>query len=308
VVKLNEPIGPVVEEAIRKMEPGGVVLLENLRFSPGETANDPEFAQALARLGEVFVNDAFGTLHRAHASTYGVAQHLPSAAGLLLQREVQTLSKLLDDPERPYWAVVGGAKLSDKIRVLKDLLPRVDGFMIGGAIAFGFLKVQGLPVGKSLVDEELIPEIQHVMGEAESQGVEIVLPQDVVVAPELKARTPTQIVQADQIPEDQSGFDIGPKTIEAFKERIQQSKSLLWAGPLGAFETPPFGEGTFQIARAIADSTETFAVIGGGETASALKAAGIGETKDIYISTGGGATLAFLGGQTLPALEVLKAD
>ena len=306
VKKLDDCIGPAVEAAVAQMQPGDVVLLENLRFHPGETANDPGFAQALARLGELYVNDAFGTLHRKHASTYGVAQQLPAYAGLLVEREVQMLSRLLEGPERPYFAIVGGAKLSDKIGVLDDLLPRVDGFLLGGGLVFTFFKAQGLSVGKSLVDEELISEAQRFMEDARSKGVEVLLPEDVVVAPELAPNPPTRVVSVREIPDDQMGLDIGPKTIEAFKAKIQKAKTLLWAGPLGAFETPPFERGTVEIAQAIAKS-QAFAVVGGGDTAAALKVAGV-ESENIYISTGGGAALAFVGGRSLPALEVLRAD
>lgn len=307
VTKLDESVGPKVEKAVGEMKPGDVILLENLRFYPGEEANDPQFAQALARLGDVFVNDAFGTAHRAHASTYGVAQHLPSAAGLLLAREVQMLSKVLDSPARPYWAMVGGAKLSDKIDVLKDLLPRVDGFLIGGGIAFSFFKAQGLSVGKSIVDEKMIPEIQRFLRDAKTKGVEVVLPQDVTVASELKAYASHTYVGTHEIPQAKMGLDIGPKAIETFQQHVKKAKTLVWAGPLGAFETPPFGEGTFQVARAIAESPGVYAVIGGGDTASALNTASI-VAKNIYFSTGGGAALEFMGGRKLPPLELLRAD
>jgi len=216
------------------------------------------------------------------------------------------LSKVLDSPARPYWAMVGGAKLSDKIQVLKDLLPRVNGFLIGGGIAFSFFRAQGLSVGRSLVDEKMIPEIQRFLEDAKKRRVEVVLPHDVTVASELKAYAPHEAAQIHQIPPDQMGLDIGPKSIRDFQNRILKAKTLVWAGPLGAFETPPFGEGTFQVARTIAQSPEIYAVIGGGDTASALKAAGI-VAENIYFSTGGGAALEFLGGRPLPALEILKA-
>lgn len=310
VKKLDDCIGKGVEAEIGKLRPGELILLENLRFHPGETANDPEFARQLARLADLFINDAFGTAHRAHASTLGVAQHLPAAAGLLLEREVERLSRLLNNPERPYWATVGGAKLKDKIRVLTDLMPRVDGFLIGGAVAFSFFRAQGLPVGRSLAEEELIPEAEKFLKDAQEQGKEVLLPEDVVVAAALAPHTQTQVVAKDQIPPDQMGLDIGPQTVEAFTSQIRKVKTLLWAGPLGAFETPPFGEGTFQIARALARSPGTYAIIGGGDTASAISASGVKveEVENIYVSTGGGAALAFLGGRTLPALEALRAD
>ena len=305
VKKLNDCLGPDVETAVETMRPGDVVLLENLRFHAGEEANDPEFAKALARPAELYINDAFGTAHREHASTVGVAQLLPSVAGLLLEREVERLSRLRDHPERPYWAIVGGVKLSDKIKALRDLLPRVDGFLLGGGIVFTLFQAQGLSVGRSLVDESLLPEASKFLEEARARGTAVELPRDVVVAPALESNPPTQIVSADQIPDDQMGLDIGPETIETFRSRIREARSLLWAGPLGAFEVPPFHQGTAQIARAIVESG-TFAVIGGGDTAAALKAAGVEVAKNIYVSTGGGAVLAFVGGRSLPALEVLQ--
>jgi len=306
VRKLDDCIGEGVEDEVKRLKPGEVALLENLRFHPGETANDPEFSKKLARLGDLFINDAFGTAHRAHASTLGVAQHLPSAAGLLVEREVKALSRLLDGPGRPYWALVGGAKLKDKIWVLSDLLPRVDGFMIGGAVAFSFLRAQGLSVGKSLVDEELVPQAEKFLKEARSRGAQVLLPEDVVVADELSPNAKPRVVAAGEIPDGVMGLDIGPKTVERFAAKIKAAKTLLWAGPLGAFEAPPFSEGTFQIARVIAESPGTYAVIGGGDTAAAFKASGVKEAGHIYVSTGGGATLAFLGGRELPALEALK--
>ncbi len=307
VKKLGDCIGGDVEVEIQKMRPGEIVLLENVRFHPEEEANDPEFAASLAKLGDVFINDAFGTVHRAHASTHGVAQHLPSAAGLLLEREVQSLSKVRESPEHPYWAMIGGAKLSDKIDVLQDLLPRVDGFLIGGGIAFTFFKAQGLSIGRSIVAEKMIPEVRRFLQEAKERGIEVALPQDVVVASELRAQVPTQVVMIDRIPAGQMGLDIGPKTIEDFKQRLAEARTLVWAGPLGAFETPPFEQGTFQMARAIEKRPELYAVIGGGDTAAALKAAGI-TAENIYCSTGGGAALEFLGGRKLPALEILKVE
>ncbi len=306
VRKLDDCVGPDVERTVGALQPGDVVLLENLRFHPGETENDPAFAEGLARLGELYVNDAFGTLHRRHASTYGVAQRLPAYAGLLVEREVQMLSRLRERPERPYYAIVGGAKLSDKIGVLRDLLPRVDGFLLGGGLVFTFFKAQGLEIGRSLVDESRLEEARTFLKDAEARGVDVVLPEDVVVAPELAPNPPTQVVSVREIPRDQMGLDIGPKTVEAFRSRIRGARTLLWAGPLGAFETPPFERGTVEVARAIAASG-AFAVIGGGDTAAALKLAGV-EGGNLYVSTGGGAALAFVGGRELPALEPLRAD
>lgn len=304
VQKLDDCVGPDIEEAVRAAGPGDVILLENLRFHAGEQQNDPEFAQALARLGDLYVNDAFGTAHRKHASTYGVARLLPAVAGFLVAREVERLSRLREDPERPYYAIVGGAKLSDKIKVLRDLLPRVDGFLLGGGIAFTLLKAQGYAVGRSLVDAHLLPDAEAFLKEAESQGKVVELPRDVVVAPELVPNAPTQVVPVEEIPEDRMGLDIGPATVAAFQARVEEAKSLLWAGPLGAFETPPFHEGTRRVAEAIARS-RAFSVIGGGDTAAALKALGIALPENVHVSTGGGAALEFVSGKSLPGLEPL---
>ncbi len=304
VKKLDDCVGPDVEEAVRSLSPGDVVLLENLRFHVEEQANDPEFAQALARLGELYVNDAFGTAHRKHASTYGVARLLPAVAGFLVQTEVERLSRLREGPERPYYALVGGAKLSDKIQVLRDLLPRVDGFLLGGGIAFTLLKAQGYAVGRSLVDEGLLPDAEGFLKESEAQGKVVELPRDVVVAPELRPGVPARVVRVEEIPEGEMGLDIGPATVEAFRARVEGARSLLWAGPLGAFETPPFHEGTRRVAEAIARS-RAFAVIGGGDTAAALKSLGIELPENVYVSTGGGAALEFVSGKSLPGLEPL---
>lgn len=306
VRKLDETVGPSVEEALTAMAPGEIVMLENVRFHPGEQANDAEFADALARLGECYVNDAFGTAHRAHASTHALPQRLPAAAGLLLQREVEMLSRLLEDPDRPFWAMIGGAKLSDKLPVLHNCLGRVDGYLVGGGMAFTLLKAQGYEVGRSLVDDERIPEIQTFLGEAQRRCIEVILPPDVVTAARLAANVSTQVVDCGSIPHDQVGLDIGPETIQTFREKIRSSRTLVWAGPLGAFETPPFHEGTVRIAQAVADAPDTHCVIGGGDTASALAMAGVRESENLRVSTGGGAALRLLGGQTLPALEVLQ--
>lgn len=307
VKKLEDPVGPKVEQAVASLPPGDVALLENLRFHPGEQANDPEFARGLARLGDVYVNDAFGTAHRRHASTYGVAQLLPAVAGFLVQKEVEMLSRLRENPQRPYYAIVGGAKLSDKIKVLRDLLPRVDGFLLGGGIAFTLLKAQGYAVGRSLVDEALLPDAEAFLQEAQSQGKVVELVRDAVVAPRREAGVPPRVVPVGRIPADAMGLDIGPETVEAFRARIEEAGSLLWAGPLGAFETPPFHEGTRRVAEAITRS-KAFAVIGGGDTAAALKVLQIPPTENIYISTGGGAALAFVSGKPLPALEPLLKE
>lgn len=307
VQKLDDCIGAEVQKATAKMREAEVILLENVRFYKQEEENDEKFAQSLAELADVFINDAFGAAHRAHASTYGVARFLPSAAGLLLEKEVKMLSRVTQKPKRPLLAIVGGAKLEDKIGVLKDLLNKVDGFLIGGGIAFTFLKALGHPVGRSIVAEDLIEEAKRFLKLAAEASVEVVLPIDVRIAQALDAKSRAKTVKVDGIEEGWMGLDIGPKTIEAFKKRIPKAKTIVWAGPLGAFEIRKFASGTREIAKAVAQC-KAFAVIGGGETGQAIEQFGLARAKNIYISTGGGATLEFLGGRKLPAIEVLRKN
>ena len=304
VKKLPDCIGPEVEKAIAEMEPGEVVLLENLRFHPGEEENDPRFAQALARLAEFFVNDAFATAHRKHASNYGVAKLLPSAAGLLMEREIGVLSKIRDAPDHPFVALIGGKKAEDKLGVLFDLLGKVDTFLIGGGVAFTFLKAKGYDVGGSIVDEARLEEVKRFAAEAYRRGATVVLPQDVVVAEEFSPEAESAIVDIEKIPSGWMGLDIGPETAREFRRRVREAKTILWTGPLGAFELPQFVEGTKAVAEAVAESP-AFSVIGGGETAEAVAAFGLAE-KMGYISTGGGATLHFLRGKELPGVELLR--
>ncbi len=305
---LPDCVGTQVEQTLSTLSPGQVVLLENVRFHPGEEANEAGFARQLARLADCYVDDAFGTAHRAHASTYGVARLLPAAAGLLLQREVETLSRAVENPVRPFWAIIGGAKLSGKLSVLQYLLDKVDGFLIGGGVAFTLLRARGLAIGRSLLDEPALPQVQRTLEQAQERGKQMLLPVDLQVAPALRAGSAAHVVPVEHIPPDQMGLDIGPETIRLFEQRVKRARTLLWAGPLGAFETPPFGEGSFAVARAIASSPQTFAIIGGGDSAAAFHAAGLGETPNVYISTGGGATLAFIGGRKLLPLEILRAE
>lgn len=303
---LADCIGPEVEQAVNSLNPGEIILLENLRFHKGEKANDSGFAASLAKLGDIFVNDAFGTAHRAHASTSGIASHLESAIGLLLENELHALGVLLENPEQPYWAMIGGAKLADKIGVLRHLITKVDGIMIGGGAAFTFLHAQGIQIGKSLLDESMLSEVPELLGKAEEHGVEILLPVDVVIAPALKEGVWTAVVPASEIPENRLGLDIGPDTVKLFSEKIAAARSLLWAGPLGAFENPLFADGSFEIAKAISRNDSAFSVVGGGDTAACFMQSGAQETPNIHISTGGGASLAFLGGEELPALQALE--
>lgn len=303
VTKLDDCLGPAVQEAANQMRPGELVLLENVRFYPGEEANDENFACGLAELADRYVNDAFGTAHRAHASTYGVAKLMPAAAGLLLEKEVAMLSRATENPQRPFLAIVGGAKLSDKIGVLKDLIGKVDAFLIGGGVAFTLLKAQGAHIGNSIVDEKMLGEAKLCIQKAREHGTELLLPIDVQIAQDLS--TSRAVAPADRIPAGWQGWDIGPETIKAFQERVKQAKTIVWAGPLGRFERLPFGTGTRAVARAIAESS-AFAIIGGGDTAAALQQGGLSEAKNIHFSTGGGATLEFLSGRKLPPIEILR--
>jgi len=304
VQKLDDCVGPDVASAIAAGKEGDLFLLENVRFHREETTNEAGFARELAGLADLFVNDAFASVHRAHASTLGVADYLPSYAGLLMEREIEALSKLTGDPERPYLAIIGGKKARSKLGALRDLLARVDGVLIGGGVAFTFLKSGGGEVGASEVDEGLIDEIPGILASAGERGVKIDLPVDAVVAEEISASAETRIVDARAIPDGSIGLDIGPETIERFKDRIASAKTIVWAGPMGAFEIDPFSAGTRAIAEAVADS-EAFSVIGGGETGEAIERFGLADRVS-YISTGGGAALAFLRGKTLPALEALR--
>ncbi|MCX8102889.1 MAG: phosphoglycerate kinase [Candidatus Bipolaricaulota bacterium] len=307
VTKLDSCIGPEVSRAISQMKPGEIVLLENVRFYPQEEANDENFARELAQLADCYVNDAFGTAHRAHASTYGVARFLPSAAGLLLEREVTMLSKATKDPKRPFLTIVGGAKLKDKIGVLTDLIGKVDAFLIGGGVAFTLLKAQGARVGSSLVDEKMLDEARQCLEKAREHKTEIILPHDVHAVRESTAGGEQAVVPAAAIPDGWQGWDIGPKTIQIFQERVERAETIVWAGPLGKFEQPPFDTGTREVAQAIARSG-AFAIIGGGDTAAALHQSDLSRAKNIHFSTGGGATLEFLGGRKLLPIEILRAD
>lgn len=297
---LEDCIGEEVEQTVFSLPQGSVVLLENVRFHPEEEANDPAFAQALARLGEVYVNDAFGSAHRAHASTEGVAHYLPAVAGLLMEKELRYLGQALANPERPFVAILGGAKVNDKIAVIENLLPKVDRLLIGGGMAFTFLKAKGLEIGRSLLDESSLEFAQRVLREA---GDKVMLPVDVVVAPALEAGVPTQVVPVEAIPPDLMGLDIGPETARRFGEVVRQAKTVVWNGPLGAFEVAPFAEGTRAVMEALANS-QAVSILGGGDTSAAAEQLGYAE-KMTHISTGGGASLEFLEGRTLPGVAVL---
>lgn len=297
-------VGPAVQRLVETLQPRDLLMLENLRFHPEEEKNDPTFAKALAELADLFVNDAFGAAHRAHASTYGIAQHLPSAAGLLMQRELEALARVLEKPARPLVAIIGGAKISDKLKLLEHLLRKVDRLLIGGGMAFTFHRAQGHSVGRSLVELDLVEAARAILVQAETCGVEIHLPVDCVVADRPESRVPPDAVPVDKIPPDRMGLDIGPETVQRFTEVIQKAQTIVWNGPLGVFEYPPFAHGTLAVARAVADA-RAVSVLGGGDTASAVQQAGVAE-KISYISSGGGAFLEYLEGRELPGVTVLE--
>ncbi|HEX6001010.1 MAG TPA: phosphoglycerate kinase [Hyphomicrobiaceae bacterium] len=300
-------IGDIAERTVGSLHPGEIAVLENLRFHAGEEKNDPAFAQALAKLGDIFVNDAFSTAHRAHASTDAITRLLPSYAGPLLMEEVNALRRVLDKPERPVAAVVGGAKVSTKIPVLTHLITKVDKLIIGGAMANTFLLAQGVQVGKSLVEPELVERARDIVQSAKARSCEVVLPADAVVAPKLEAGVATSVVPVLEVPADQMILDVGPKAVAHYTEVLGRCKTLLWNGPLGAFEIPPFGEGTFALARAAAAATQAgklVSVAGGGDTVAALNTAGVTD-KFTYVSTAGGAFLEWLEGRELPGVTAL---
>jgi len=303
VYKVDDCIGEKVEEAVSKLKDGEVLLLENIRFYPQEEANDEEFARALSRLADIYVNDAFGTAHRAHASTAGVAKFLPAYAGFLMEKELEALGEKLNNPVRPFLAILGGAKVSTKIGVIRKLLEKVDVLLLGGGMAYTFVKALGYEVGNSILEESMIGEASDVLRIARERGVRLELPEDFVVAPEAKEGAKTKIVKWNQIPPDMAGFDIGPETVEKFGRYIQEARTIFWNGPLGVFEVEPFSRGTVAIAKKIAESG-AISVIGGGDTIAAIKKAGV-EDKITHISTGGGASLEFLEGRALPGVEAL---
>ncbi|RIH83284.1 Phosphoglycerate kinase [Meiothermus luteus] len=284
---------------------GSVILLDNVRFEAGEEKNDPALAQRYARLGEAFVLDAFGSAHRAHASVTGVAGFLPSYAGLLMEKEVESLSKLLHNPEKPYWVVLGGAKVSDKIGVIENLLSKVTGMVIGGAMAFTFIKAQGGQVGKSLVEDDRLELARDLMRRAESLGVRLLLPVDVVAAQKVEAGVPTRIMPAEAIEEGWMGLDIGPESAKRFAGALQGARMVFWNGPMGVFEVDDFAKGTLAVGEAIARLEGAFTVIGGGDSVAAANKLGMAD-RFSHVSTGGGASLELLELGTLPGIEALK--
>jgi phosphoglycerate kinase len=300
-------IGAETEKMIDEMKAGDVVLLENLRFHKQEEKNDPEFAKQLSSLGDVYINDAFGSAHRAHASTEGVTKFIKTcAAGYLMQKELDYLGSALANPKRPYCAVLGGAKISGKIDVINNLIDKVDTLIVGGGMAFTFFKAQGKEIGKSLLEEEKLDLAKELLEKVKSSKLKFLLPVDVVVAGEFKNDSPAAIMDIDKIPADKMGLDIGPKSIKLFSDELMKSKTIVWNGPMGVFEMDNFAKGTFAIAETLAKVTEsgTITVIGGGDSAAAIADAGL-EKKVSHVSTGGGASLEFLEGKILPGVAAL---
>lgn len=300
-------VGEEVKSLVDKMNSSNVILLENLRFHEEEEKNDEAFAKKLSELGDVYINDAFGSAHRAHASTEGVTKYIKiCAAGYLMQKELDYLGNAIANPQRPFAAILGGAKISGKIDVISNLLGKVDKLLIGGGMAFTFLKAQGKEIGKSLLEAEKIDLAKEVLEKAKNSKVKFLLPIDFIVADEFKNESPSKVVKADTIPSDKMGLDIGPDTIKLFKQELENSKTIVWNGPMGVFEMDNFAKGTFAIAQVLADATSKSAVtiIGGGDSAAAISKAGL-EDKVSHVSTGGGASLEFLEGKVLPGVEAL---
>ncbi|MFF8904401.1 phosphoglycerate kinase [Streptomyces olivaceoviridis] len=310
----QDTVGPAAHDAVDGLQPGQVAVIENLRFNPGETSKDDtergEFADRLAALADVYVGDGFGAVHRGHASVYDLPARLPHYAGYLIATEVGVLKKLTEDVKRPYVVALGGAKVSDKLAVIDQLLGKADRLLIGGGMAYTFLKAKGYEVGISLLQEDQVPAVTEYMERAEKLGVELLLPVDVVVSrtfPDLKTKAPTEntVVDADKIPADQEGLDIGPKTRELYASKLADAETVFWNGPMGVFEHPDYAEGTKAVAQALVD-TNGFTVVGGGDSAAAVRTLGFDENAFGHISTGGGASLEYLEGKTLPGLAALE--
>ncbi|MFC5907229.1 phosphoglycerate kinase [Streptacidiphilus monticola] len=311
----QDTVGPAAHDAVNGLEPGQVAVIENLRFNPGETSKDDvergEFADRLAALADLYVGDGFGAVHRKHASVYDLPARLPHAAGLLIEKEVSVLKKLTDEVSRPYVVILGGAKVSDKLAVIDNLLGKADRILIGGGMAYTFLAAQGHEVGKSILQEEQIPTVKEYLKRAEESGVEFVLPVDVAISsdfPDLKTQAPVEdfaVVDASAIPADKEGLDIGPKTQALFASKIADAATAFWNGPMGVFEHPAFAEGTKAVAQALAEA-DAFSVVGGGDSAAAVRILGFDEKQFGHISTGGGASLEYLEGKSLPGLAALE--
>ena len=304
VIMAKDVIGEDAKTKAANLKPGEILLLENVRFHREETDNDPEFSKALASMAEVYVNDAFGAAHRAHASTVGVASYLPAVSGFLIEKELKFLGEALDNPVRPFMAILGGAKVSDKIGVIDSLLEKVDTLMIGGGMAYTFFKAQGYSVGNSMCEEDKLDLARKLMQKAKDKGVKLMLPVDTRVGKEFKPDTESKTVAWTEIPDGWEGFDIGEKTIEMFSEELKKAKTVVWNGPLGLFEFDQFAKGTNAIAKVLSELDAT-TIIGGGDSAAAVRKAGL-QDKMTHISTGGGASLEFLEGKKLPGIECLQ--
>jgi len=302
-----ECVGVEAEEMAGKLEKGQTLLLENLRFHAEEEANDEKFSKQLANLADYYVNDAFGTAHRAHASTVGITKFVQkSAAGLLMEKELEYLGRAMEHPEKPFLAILGGAKVSDKIAVIENLLKKVDTLIVGGAMAYTFLKAQGVAVGKSRVEEDKLDLARQILADAKAKGVKFLLPVDHIAADKIDAGAKPQTIAPGQpIPDNLMGLDIGPESVELFSEEVGRAATIVWNGPMGVFEMPAFAKGTFKVARAVADNAGATSIVGGGDSVSAVKSAGVAD-KISHISTGGGASLEFLEGKVLPGVEALS--
>ncbi|MEW5550037.1 phosphoglycerate kinase [Peribacillus frigoritolerans] len=305
VQKAEEAYGETVQSIIENMQNGEILLLENVRFYPGEEKNDQELAKSFAALADVYVNDAFGAAHRAHASTEGIAHHLPAVAGLLMEKELSVLGKALSNPERPFTAIIGGAKVKDKIGVIENLLEKVDHLIIGGGLGYTFIKAQGHEIGNSLLEEDKIELAKSFIESAKEKGVKLHLPIDAVVTAEFSPDAETDDVDIDAIPNDKMALDIGPKTSELFADVIKSSKLVIWNGPMGVFEFDKFANGTKTVAQALAEANDTYSIVGGGDSAAAAEKFGLAE-KMSHISTGGGASLEFMEGKELPGVVALN--
>ena len=303
VIMAKDVIGPDATEKAKNLKEGEILLLENVRFHREETDNDPEFSKKLAEMAEIFVNDAFGTAHRAHSSTTGIANYLPAVSGFLIEKELKFLGDALNNPERPFVAILGGAKVSDKIGVIDSLLEKVDTLIIGGGMAYTFFKAQGYEVGKSLCELDKLELAKELMEKAKTKGVKLMLPVDTKIGKEFKEDTESKTVKYTEIPADWEGFDIGKETIKMFTEELKKAKTVVWNGPLGLFEFPQFAIGTNAIAKVLSEIDAT-TIIGGGDSAAAVEKAGLAD-KMTHISTGGGASLEFLEGKKLPGIEAL---
>jgi phosphoglycerate kinase len=305
VKKADEAYGDTVKELVGTMNEGDVLLLENVRFYAGEEKNEPELAKAFADLADVYVNDAFGAAHRAHASTEGIAHHIPAVSGLLMEKELAVLGKAMSNPERPFTAIIGGAKVKDKIGVIENLLDKVDNLIIGGGLAYTFVKAQGHEIGKSLLEEDKMDLALSFIEKAKEKGVKFYMPVDVIVSDDFSEDANTKTVSIEEIPADWEALDIGPKTAEIYSEVIQNSKLVIWNGPMGVFELNKFAGGTKAVAEALAEANDTYSVIGGGDSAAAVEKFHLADRMS-HISTGGGASLEFIEGKELPGVVALN--